>query len=98
MGGYTDPQGERTYFGALHLGITATRNWSMCQLAPGSIPRLSEVDLGENAAAGTSKSPSSRKKSHRPRPPLGGAQELFARCASRAGPMTVGFVILRTWD
>ena len=75
IGGYTTLKGNGIISELFTSVSTAIRNQSMIsKVGTGFDTKDLEIDLGKNAAAGSSKIAVRRKEPHRSGPPLGGAQ------------------------
>ena len=96
IGGYTDPQGSRGHFGALHLGVyerpvERPRLVYVGKVGTGFDDKTLRAILARLAPLGA-ETPrrSTWERRGRPRPPLGGAARWSARCASPSGPTRAG--------
>ena len=101
IGGYTDPQGSRGHFGALHLGLydgPRRRRGSSTsrRSAPDSTGPASPRSGSGCAPSRARRRPSRRAPSRPGAGTTGWSREPSARCASPTGPRTAGSVTRRS--
>ena len=98
IGGYTDPQGGRTYFGALHLGLYQDKKLVYVSKVGTGFDAKMLKSVWEKMQPLAQQNRPSRNEAQPAAATTGSSPSLFARCASRTGPMTAGFATPHFWD
>ena len=99
IGGWTDPQGSRGWFGALHVGVYEGDRLVYVVQGRHRVRRGDAAPgVGSAAAARAADVAVRRRHADGPRPSLGRADARLPRCASRSGRRTAAFAIRRSSD